>query len=237
MPPQGYEPFLRAICENPEDDTVRLAYADWLDENGDPERAEFIRVHVERGRANARGPKQDPRVGRAWDLRQKHEAGWRSELPKLQGVTWGRLLRGFIGEAVVDRDEVLLTRGNEIFTTTPIQYLHLRKCDDHTAAEALRLPVLSNLRGLRVAVDLLSAAWDALITSPCFTNLRHLIVEHPAPIILQADDAALRRLARSQGLPRLGLLHLGLDIGSEVRAELERRFRRVTAYGDDFEPL
>lgn len=46
MPP-GHEPFLRAICDNPEDDTVRLAYADWLDENGDPERAALIRVSVE----------------------------------------------------------------------------------------------------------------------------------------------------------------------------------------------
>ena len=50
MSPPGYEPFLRAICENPEDDTVRLVYADWLDENGDADRAEFIRVHCELAR-------------------------------------------------------------------------------------------------------------------------------------------------------------------------------------------
>lgn len=31
--------LLRAILENPEDDTPRLMYADWLDENGFAERA------------------------------------------------------------------------------------------------------------------------------------------------------------------------------------------------------
>jgi uncharacterized protein (TIGR02996 family) len=36
--------FLQAILESPDDDTPRLIYADWLDEHGDPARAEFIRV-------------------------------------------------------------------------------------------------------------------------------------------------------------------------------------------------
>lgn len=35
-----------AVCREPKEDTVRLAYADWLDENGDPERAEFVRLQV-----------------------------------------------------------------------------------------------------------------------------------------------------------------------------------------------
>lgn len=42
--------FLTAICTNPDDDTARLVYADWLDEQDDPSRAaraEFIRVQVE----------------------------------------------------------------------------------------------------------------------------------------------------------------------------------------------
>lgn len=34
----------REICRCPGDDTLRLAYADWLGENGDPDRAEFVRV-------------------------------------------------------------------------------------------------------------------------------------------------------------------------------------------------
>lgn len=36
--------FRASICAEPDDDTRRLAFADWCDENGDPNRAEFIRV-------------------------------------------------------------------------------------------------------------------------------------------------------------------------------------------------
>lgn len=39
--------LLAAILANPEEDTPRLVYADWLQENGDEARAEFIRVQCE----------------------------------------------------------------------------------------------------------------------------------------------------------------------------------------------
>lgn len=38
--------FLQALRHDPEDATVRLAYADWLEERGDP-RAEFLRAEAE----------------------------------------------------------------------------------------------------------------------------------------------------------------------------------------------
>lgn len=42
-----FNAFIRAICSNPADDTPRLVMADWLEENGQEERAEFIRVQCE----------------------------------------------------------------------------------------------------------------------------------------------------------------------------------------------
>lgn len=39
--------LLRAILDDPADDLPRLAYADWCDENGQPERAGFVRVQLE----------------------------------------------------------------------------------------------------------------------------------------------------------------------------------------------
>ena len=43
--------FLKAIALQPGDDNVRLVYADWLTENGDPDRGELIRLQcsLERG--------------------------------------------------------------------------------------------------------------------------------------------------------------------------------------------
>jgi uncharacterized protein (TIGR02996 family) len=45
-----HESFLRAIFDAPDDDTPRLVYADFLDENGEPERAALIRAQCERAR-------------------------------------------------------------------------------------------------------------------------------------------------------------------------------------------
>jgi uncharacterized protein (TIGR02996 family) len=53
--------FLQAILSSPDDDTPRLAYADWLEEHGRSERAAFIRVQCQL----ARLPDDDPRR-RSW---------------------------------------------------------------------------------------------------------------------------------------------------------------------------
>jgi uncharacterized protein (TIGR02996 family) len=42
--------FVEAIRANPDDDAPRLAAADWLEENGQPERGELIRVQCELAR-------------------------------------------------------------------------------------------------------------------------------------------------------------------------------------------
>jgi uncharacterized protein (TIGR02996 family) len=47
--------FIQALIEAPNDDTPRLIYADWLEEHGDSERAELIRVQVERARLEMDG--------------------------------------------------------------------------------------------------------------------------------------------------------------------------------------
>jgi uncharacterized protein (TIGR02996 family) len=39
--------LLAAALHHPDDDTPKLAFADWCDDNGDPKRAEFIREQVE----------------------------------------------------------------------------------------------------------------------------------------------------------------------------------------------
>lgn len=48
--------LLKAIHANLEDDTPRLVYADWLDEQGRHERAEFIRVQVSLAQQGYPGP-------------------------------------------------------------------------------------------------------------------------------------------------------------------------------------
>src|SRR5262245_1243255 len=42
-----HAPFLATIRESPDEDGPRLIYADWLEEQGECDRAEFIRVQCE----------------------------------------------------------------------------------------------------------------------------------------------------------------------------------------------
>jgi len=39
-----HDALVQAILHAPDDDAPRLVYADWLDDHGDADRAEFIRV-------------------------------------------------------------------------------------------------------------------------------------------------------------------------------------------------
>src|SRR5687768_10552006 len=41
------ELLLRAVLNKPEEDTPRLMYADWLQEQGEHDHAEFVRVQVD----------------------------------------------------------------------------------------------------------------------------------------------------------------------------------------------
>jgi uncharacterized protein (TIGR02996 family) len=66
--------FVAAIVGNPDDDTPRLVAADFLDENGDPERAAFIRVQVERARLEASNLGESPEAD---ELRKREEVFFR----------------------------------------------------------------------------------------------------------------------------------------------------------------
>ncbi len=65
--------FLLAVQAAPDDAHVRLVYADWLDERGDP-RAEFPRCQVARDRLPPADPACAPLLEREARLRQAHPA-------------------------------------------------------------------------------------------------------------------------------------------------------------------
>lgn len=79
--------LLAAILANPDEDTPRLAFADWLEENGDHDRAEFIRVQVERARLAAGG--EPPSGPQAAELRAREQV-----LLGARGFEWLAPLRG-----------------------------------------------------------------------------------------------------------------------------------------------
>jgi uncharacterized protein (TIGR02996 family) len=72
----SHDGFLRAIAAAPEDDATRLIYADWLDEHGEPERAEFIRLQCEDARRGTFDEARNALRRRIQDLFAAHGLRW-----------------------------------------------------------------------------------------------------------------------------------------------------------------
>src|SRR6266545_1555955 len=93
----GYA-LLRAIEANPEEDTPRLAYADWLDENAasesDRARAEFIRVQCELARGVADNQRRTILNKRERETVAPYSGVWVKQFPAPLGGL--RFERGFI---------------------------------------------------------------------------------------------------------------------------------------------
>jgi carbon storage regulator len=72
--------FLQAIAEDPADEGVRLVFADWLQERGDP-LGEFIRTQCQRVRLPAGDGRRKGLEQRERALWGEHGAAWRARLP------------------------------------------------------------------------------------------------------------------------------------------------------------
>jgi uncharacterized protein (TIGR02996 family) len=135
--------LLAAIIAQPEDDTPRLVYADWLQEHGREERAEFIRAQV--WLARPRQVTETARQRGEWSARvrsllQTHSERWRKELPSLPDVDWGWFERGMVQSVTLDVpgwDAAFSTGLAATFGHTPLRVLriYLRPWRTHSADE------------------------------------------------------------------------------------------------------
>jgi uncharacterized protein (TIGR02996 family) len=67
--------WLDACADEPDDDLRRRAFADWLEERGDHDRAEFIRLQVTLSRVRE-DERDQARVQRAAELLTRHRTEW-----------------------------------------------------------------------------------------------------------------------------------------------------------------
>src|SRR5829696_3648603 len=108
--------LLKAVCENPDDDTPRLVFADWLQEHDEEERAEFIRLQVRHAELLRHAVQDaDGLARRARELWLQHGERWRAELPVVSGLTWhDAFFRGFVERAAVASDTELVRHANAV---------------------------------------------------------------------------------------------------------------------------
>src|SRR5262245_55720746 len=104
--------FLQAVLDRPDDDAPRLVYADWLEEHGDPDRAEFIRVQIEQARL-PQGDRRGPALRkREKGLLKANKKAWLRPFADL--IYKGEFRRGFLERVEVFCDQ-LLTGGAALF--------------------------------------------------------------------------------------------------------------------------
>lgn len=82
------EAFRRDILANPDDDAVRLIYADWLDEHGNRARAELIRVQCRLAQLEAIDAERIDLEDRAEELLRLHQGRWLEEIPQALRQRW-----------------------------------------------------------------------------------------------------------------------------------------------------
>src|SRR5438128_626897 len=116
--------FELAIAQAPDDDALRLMYADWLDDQGDP-RGELIRIQCALVRPNSAQHHTDL-LDRQEALLTAHDAEWVGPLRGL-GNHW-KLQRGFVE---VDLDLPSLLTRSEDWHPSPL-VLQVRLTDSHT---------------------------------------------------------------------------------------------------------
>jgi uncharacterized protein (TIGR02996 family) len=90
--------FLRAILQNPADDTPRLIYADWLDERGEP-RGEFIRIQCRLAQLAATAERRPLLEQSERELLDHHQDRWLGSLRSLLSAWTFR--RGFLDEITI----------------------------------------------------------------------------------------------------------------------------------------
>ncbi len=204
LPDQG---FLDDIVEHPDDDTPRLIYADWLEDQGEPAsaaRAEFIRIQC---RATQEMRKL---LQRQQEIMNQHEQQWRSELglPPL-ALNWVTYERGFPARIRVEVS-ALLQHADRVFRRAPVQHLSLfweqtpanKRVND--LQRLCLLPALRNLLALELPRQYLpSASAEVLAQSARLPRLQVLDFSQN-----QIGDAGLCALAGSEQFPQLIKLNL-----------------------------
>ncbi|HEY1191631.1 MAG TPA: TIGR02996 domain-containing protein [Gemmata sp.] len=197
-----HDALYRAVLNNPDDDTLRLVYADALEESGDPRRAAFVRAHVELSRVPEYAP--EAVQARYHNQKQKADGGrWITQLPPLpEGLAWARdPFRRGLPAAVQARDgAAFANHAEELFARYPIEALELTGARVADMAELAACHWLNRLRALALAQG--------------------------------AGGPTVRRLLDSEHFERLTELHLGsqLTTAAAVTAVVRSRvFGQLTA--------
>ncbi len=214
---------MRAVLADPDADLPRLVLADWLEENGDADRAEFIRVQCRLAELDWRrwpagaevyAGERDALYRRRNALWESHRAEWRAELPKYARPL-AQFERGFVGEWCGRTDDLRKLSGR-VWDAHPIRAMDIRLGSYGPAdiTGLLARPRTERVRRLALRGVLLGQEAAELAES------RHLSCV-TAMTVTGATDEGCIALGLCPSLGNLRELHLGggPDLAPDALAE------------------
>ena len=119
--------LLRACCERPADDVPRLILADWLEENGEAERGEFVRVQISLAScvwAGTACSQCESLRRRERELLAANQVKWRLDLPSGWANWVTDFRRGLVAEIALPLAP-FLAHAKEIFAIAPVEVVRL----------------------------------------------------------------------------------------------------------------
>jgi uncharacterized protein (TIGR02996 family) len=173
--------FLRSISEDADDVAPRLVFADWLDDNGDPQWARFIRVQCRLAKLGEDDPERQRLAYEAESLLPEMLARLTDRKhPRYAAklATWLKeqrpaFERGFVAR-LSTTPRRFLDRADELMKVAPIQHLNLNNAAP-TWGELLASPHLPRIRSLTFNRQRLSdAGISDLIDCPGVAGLTSL---------------------------------------------------------------
>lgn len=117
-----HDGFLRAIVDSPEDDLPRLVFADWLEERGEGDRAEFIRAQCALAHCEE-GDGRDRLEAIAHRLLRGGRRAWAPAVVREKAAAW-EFERGFVS-AIKIKSEAFLEAGEGLRAAAPIRRVDL----------------------------------------------------------------------------------------------------------------
>jgi uncharacterized protein (TIGR02996 family) len=226
----GSAGFLRAVAEEPLEDAHRLAFADWLDEQGHADRARFIRLQCQHDRLPDHPLARRRVAEEIAALFKAHGAAWTAGLPGDVGVEWDDLdnfRRGLLENVHVQYQHYGWGACATMFASADLR--GLRTC---LSPELLEQPWLGRLLSLELTDYCDAQRLRALASTPALAGLVRLGLTDQ-----WLDTAAFRALAGSLRLPALTSLDVGpcrlRDEGARALADaLPPPLRTLKVRGD-----
>jgi uncharacterized protein (TIGR02996 family) len=191
--------LLRAIIDDPDDDAPRLIYADWLDENGDPARAAFIRAQIKLARLPQDDPDRDRLVQTERTLWKANRDAWKAWVPEWARVD--RFHRGFVEDIRCDAED-FIAHADEVRSRTPLRGARLDG-NEAIAVAVFRSRALDGLRRLTLSFPMREAGWSQFAECPYLERLSELDLTSNG-----GGNWMIQALVNTDALPALQTLKL-----------------------------